>query len=103
MRHSPFKEKCHCNDLDPSISADSHLDALEFLKTIKTGRAEIVLFDPPYSPRQVSEIYKKDGPICEYGNYSSQLLGEYEGRDCPDYHERGNCGYLWVELWGELD
>ena len=59
VRHSPFKEKCHCNDLDPSISADSHLDALEFLKTIKTGRAEIVLFDPPYSPRQVSEIYKK--------------------------------------------
>ena len=47
------------NDLDPEIEADYHLDALDFLKTIDTNSVDCVLFDPPYSPRQVSECYKK--------------------------------------------
>jgi hypothetical protein len=47
------------NDLDPSCPADHHLDALEFLKTIKTRSVSLTLFDPPYSPRQVSECYRR--------------------------------------------
>ena len=56
---SPFKEKCISNDLDPSISADFHLDALEFIAQFNNNDIDMVLFDPPYSPRQVSECYKK--------------------------------------------
>lgn len=56
---SPFKEKCFSNDIDPSIKADSHLDALDFLKGIESNSCKLVLFDPPYSPRQVSECYNK--------------------------------------------
>lgn len=56
VRNSPFKDQCVSNDLDPAIEADYHMDALEFLRLQET--ADLVLFDPPYSPRQVSECYK---------------------------------------------
>jgi len=59
VRNSPFKHLCYSNDLDPEIIADEHMDALDFLKTIPDDKADLVLFDPPYSPRQVSECYKK--------------------------------------------
>ena len=58
---SPFKDKCISNDLDPAITADYHKDALEFIKQFDTNEVDMVLFDPPYSPRQVSECYKKMG------------------------------------------
>lgn len=59
---SPFADVCtFTNDLDLSIPAKSHNDALEFLKGIDDDICDLVLFDPPYSPRQVSECYKKLG------------------------------------------
>lgn len=47
------------NDLDTSTSADHHMDAKDFLNTILDNELDYFLFDPPYSPRQVSECYKK--------------------------------------------
>ena len=48
----------HCNDLDPQHEAEYCMDALDFLKSFKDKSVDSVLFDPPYSPRQVSECYK---------------------------------------------
>lgn len=47
------------NDLDTQYETDYHMDALDFLKMFDDNSVEMVLFDPPYSPRQVSECYKK--------------------------------------------
>lgn len=47
------------NDLDEKYNTDYHLDAIDFLKTFPDESIDFVLFDPPYSPRQVSECYKK--------------------------------------------
>lgn len=47
------------NDLDPQYDTDYHLDALDFLKIFEDNSVDTVLYDPPYSPRQVSECYKK--------------------------------------------
>lgn len=51
------------NDLDPATNADFHLESVEFCdKLIADGvKAEAVLLDPPYSPRQMSESYKNVG------------------------------------------
>lgn len=49
------------NDLDSQYNTDYHLDALDFLKMFKDNSVDTVLYDPPYSPRQVSECYKKLG------------------------------------------
>jgi hypothetical protein len=50
------------NDLDPSTAASLHMDARDFLLSL-AGRDDIttVLFDPPYSPRQISECYASAG------------------------------------------
>lgn len=58
---SPFKNQCLTNDLDPEIEADYNMDALDFLKDIDACCCDLLLFDPPYSVRQVSECYKKLG------------------------------------------
>lgn len=47
------------NDLDPQYDTDYHLDALDFLKQMEDNSADLVLYDPPYSQRQVSESYRK--------------------------------------------
>tara|TARA_R100001463_G_C3439093_1_gene212366 strand:+ start:65 stop:574 length:510 start_codon:yes stop_codon:yes gene_type:complete len=47
------------NDIDKKFKTNFNLDALEFLKNLKNNSIDFVLNDPPYSPRQVSECYKK--------------------------------------------
>ena len=47
------------NDIDPQYDTDYYLDALDFLKMFSDESVDLVLYDPPYSPRQVSEVYKK--------------------------------------------
>lgn len=49
------------NDLDPDCGADYCMDALDFLKMYDDESVNVVLYDPPYSPRQVSECYKRLG------------------------------------------
>lgn len=49
------------NDLNPEMETDYHMDALDFLKTLETGIADLVLFDPPYSITQAAELYKAYG------------------------------------------
>jgi len=49
------------NDIDPQYKTDYNLDALDFLKLFETESIDMVLFDPPYSVRQVSEVYTRLG------------------------------------------
>lgn len=47
------------NDLDPTTSAEHHMEALDFINSLSNESLDYFLFDPPYSPTQVSEVYKK--------------------------------------------
>ena len=52
------------NDLNPATRAAFHLEAVEFLDLLRTEHhvvADLVLVDPPYSPRQVKECYDAIG------------------------------------------
>lgn len=49
------------NDLNTEYDTTYHLDAIDFLKQFGDNSVDFVLFDPPYSPRQVSECYKSLG------------------------------------------
>lgn len=49
------------NDLNLDYDTDYHMDALEFLKMFDDESVDGVLYDPPYSPRQVSECYNDVG------------------------------------------
>ena len=53
---------CECPTCREEVDdTDYHLDALEFLKLIESESADCVLYDPPYSLRQVVEHYKGVG------------------------------------------
>ena len=49
------------NDLSMEYDTDYHMDALDFLKMFPDDSVDGVLYDPPYSPRQVSECYRGVG------------------------------------------
>ena len=53
----------HTNDLDYRTDAEHHMDALEFLQMLEHDgvEADLVIFDPPYSPRQIKELYDSIG------------------------------------------
>ena len=60
------------NDLNPCCEADYHMDALDFFKTFADCSVDGVLYDPPYSLRQVVECYKGVGvPITMETTQSS--------------------------------
>jgi hypothetical protein len=66
----------YTNDLNPETIAQYHLDAEEFLKQMASDqvKADLVIFDPPYSPRQISECYKSIGMEVGMKETQSALL-----------------------------
>ena len=53
----------YTNDLSPNTTAQSHMDAAEYCAEMAARdiAVECVLFDPPYSPRQITEVYQSVG------------------------------------------
>ena len=53
----------YTNDINPNTEAEYHLEARVFMaEMVKQGvKADLIIFDPPYSPRQVSEVYSEIG------------------------------------------
>lgn len=51
------------NDLDPKTKAEFHMDVLDFLNKMAEDKiiADLILWDPPYSPRQLKECYNGTG------------------------------------------
>jgi hypothetical protein len=49
------------NDIDPQHGCDFNMDAIDFLKSIPDASVDTVLYDPPYTVRQVAECYKGVG------------------------------------------
>lgn len=61
----PFANNCKygtiTNDLNPAYDTSEHKDALEFLEGIPDDSADLVLYDPPYSITQASQLYHEYG------------------------------------------
>lgn len=57
------------NDLNKTYKTTYNMDALDFLKTFEDNSVDVVLYDPPYSPRQIKECYDGIGWRPE-GNYT---------------------------------
>lgn len=64
------------NDLNEEYDTDYHLDALEFLKMFDDESVSGVLFDPPYSPRQVAECYHSVGYDMNWKSTSGAFWSE---------------------------
>lgn len=57
----------HTNDLNLATKAEHHMDACAFLEMLvmRGVEADVVIFDPPYSPRQIKECYDSIGKKME--------------------------------------
>lgn len=66
----------HTNDLNPDTAAQHHMDAEKFLVLLASQgvKADLIFFDPPYSPRQISECYKNIGIEVGMKETQSALL-----------------------------
>ena len=49
------------NDIRAEMPTTHHMPAIDFLKSLSTESFDGVLYDPPYSPRQVKECYAGAG------------------------------------------
>ena len=66
----------YTNDLNPSTQAEFHMNAPEFLYMLaeRKVKADVILFDPPYSPRQISECYQFVGiPVTTESTQNAAL------------------------------
>ena len=63
------------NDLNPERPTKFHLSAEDFIKQIE-GKVKGVLFDPPYSNRQIKECYEKIGRKMTFEDGKSLFRNE---------------------------
>ena len=82
VRNSIFKDRMtYTNDLNPKFEATEHKDAFDFLNGFDDNSVDGILFDPPYSPRQIKECYdgiglkvsQKDTQSSFWGNLKKQI------------------------------
>ena len=66
------------NDLNTEYDTDYHMDALEFMKMFEDNSVEGVLYDPPYSPRQVSECYNNVGYNVTWDTTKASFWGNHK-------------------------
>lgn len=62
----PFANRAHpwatwTNDLNPAAETTHHGEAVDFVRSFAEESVDGVLFDPPYSPRQIKECYDAIG------------------------------------------
>lgn len=66
------------NDLSAEYDTDYHMDALDFLKLFPDNSIDGVLYDPPYSPRQVSECYNNVGLSVTWDTTKSSFWSNHK-------------------------
>jgi hypothetical protein len=68
----------YTNDLNPTTKAQSHEDAPEWLTVLAQQgiRADLLVLDPPYSPRQVSECYASIGKKATMRDTQSRFYSD---------------------------
>jgi len=76
------------NDQHPDRKAKWHMDSEEFCKTM-CGPFNGVLFDPPYSYRQVSEHYKEVGKKARAIDTSANFYNRVQNAICDKIRPGG--------------
>ena len=66
------------NDLSNEFDTDYHMDAIDFLKMFENNSVDGVLYDPPYSPRQVSECYNNVGYNVTWDTTKASFWGNHK-------------------------
>jgi len=83
-RNSPFNSRCvYTNDLNKDAKTTHHMEALDFLNSLNGSLFDGCLFDPPYSPRQISECYQSVGRKVHMKDTQSSFYGDRKKAVAP--------------------
>lgn len=65
----------YTNDLNPNTASEYHMDAEDFCLMLSSMgiKADLIIFDPPYSPTQMKECYSGFGIDSKDGGSNSSL------------------------------
>ena len=79
----PFARNCtdaglNTNDIDTSTKANYHLDAIDFMKLMKTSSLDGVIFDPPFSSNQAKRYESEITNVYTKPGYVKILMNEIE-------------------------
>jgi|SRR6185369_5423921 len=93
----------YTNDLNPETAAESHVDALEFLAMLEARKvsADLVIFDPPYSARQVAECYAQVGRVTTMQDTQGKSWADWKSaiaRICEPEGIVISCGWNTVGM-----
>ena len=66
------------NDLNPEYDTNYHMDALNFMQMFENNSIDGILYDPPYSPRQVSECYNNVGFNVTWDTTKASFWGNHK-------------------------
>lgn len=75
----------YTNDLNPETAAQWHMEAEEFLNILAVDdiKADLLLFDPPYSPRQLKECYDGIGRKMQMEDAQAALYTHWRDAAMP--------------------
>lgn len=78
-----IKDEIECkqyisNDIDTKFNTNYHLDAEEFMKLFDDNSVDVILFDPPYSGRQVKECYSRLGKTVTMHDTNSGYFTKFK-------------------------
>ena len=66
----------YTNDLNPDAPTKYHLEALDFINMVDRNDYHGILFDPPYSLRQVKECYDNIGKSLPFDTTQDASFGK---------------------------
>ena len=98
---SSIKNEIQCkkyisNDLDKSFNTDYHLEAQDFMKLFDDNSVDVILFDPPYSGRQVAECYKKLNKTVTVNDTNSGYFTKFKKEISRILKPNGICiSFMW--------
>lgn len=84
------------NDLNPDMPTVFHLEAQEFCRILPYANYKGVLFDPPYSYRQITECYQGIGLKATQQDTQSRFYNKVMNEICDKIQEAGfaiSCGW----------
>ena len=88
------------NDHNPEMQTTNHLDAVEFAKMLPQGLTGI-LYDPPYSLRQIMECYKNFGLTVDKKYATTKFYSDVKRILAPKIKGGGyaiSCGWNSIGL-----
>ena len=81
----------YTNDLNPKTTAHEHIEADSFMNNFADAELDGVLFDPPYSPRQITECYAGIGRKATMLDTSSNFHAKIKDTIARKIKPGGKC------------